>query len=111
MVFSSVNKFLLLFVVLIFASSPLMAQDPVYIANERGSQLIDSTMAMMNIRAERFNEEIGKVNALKALEVASLEKNIIPKNVQKIKDFLAYLDLYRSLSEQLMQATRDSLEK
>jgi len=94
----------------LFNVSLVHAQDPVDIANARGSALIDSTMASLNIRAQRFNEELSKVNALKALDVPSLAKDIIPKNKEKIKDFLNYLDVYRELSKQLMEATDDSVE-
>jgi len=95
--------------IVLFSTLSLYAQDPVDIANARGSALIDSTMASLNIRAQRFNEELAKVNALKALDVPSLTKDIIPKNKEKIKDFLDYLDVYRELSKQLMQATVDTV--
>jgi hypothetical protein len=100
----------LVFILVFFITvSSVQAQDPVDIASARASALIDSTMASLNLRAQRFNEELAKVNALKALEVSSLAKDIIPKNIEKIKDFLNYLDVYRSLSKKLMESTEDSV--
>jgi len=93
------------------ATGFLFAQEPVDIANSRGSSLIDTTMASLNIRAQRFNEELAKVNALKALDVPSLTKDIIPKNKEKIKEFLSYLDVYRQLSKQLMDGVEDSVNE
>ncbi|MDP4220774.1 MAG: hypothetical protein Q8896_10080 [Bacteroidota bacterium] len=101
---------LALVVITLFAgASPIRAQDDPDAINIRASHLIDSTMASLNIRAQRFNEELAKINALKPLEVSSLAKDVIPKNREKIKDFLSYLDLYRSLSSKMKQAIEDSV--
>ena len=92
-----------------FAISPLRAQDDPDALVIRASHLIDSTMASLNIRAQRFNEELAKVNALKPLEIASLAKETIPKNREKIKDFLSYLDVYRALSNKMSEEVEDSV--
>ncbi|MEP7235300.1 MAG: hypothetical protein ABI778_08390 [Ignavibacteriota bacterium] len=84
------------------------AQDSPDALNIRASRLIDSTMASVNIRAERFNEELTRVNAIKPLDAASLTKEVIPGNMEKVKDFLSYLDLYRSLCAKQRQEVVDS---
>jgi hypothetical protein len=101
----------ILFIVITSTAGLLKAQDPVDMANARGSALIDSTMGSLNIRAQRFNEELARVNALRALDVPSLAKDTIPKNKEQIKDFLNYLDLYRELSKQLQEAIEDSVKE
>lgn len=93
-----------------FITSPLSAQDDPDALVIRATHLIDSTMASLNIRAQRFNEELAKVNALKPLEVASLVKETIPKNREKIKDFLSYLEVYRSLSHKMNEEIEDSVK-
>jgi hypothetical protein len=105
--------FRFLFTILFFIGatgvSSVRAQDDPDGLNIRASHLIDSTMAMLNIRATRFNEELAKVNVLKPLDAASLTKEFIPKNEERIKDFLNYLDVYRSLSERQKQEVEDSV--
>jgi hypothetical protein len=101
----------ILFLLLTLGTSAIQAQDPVDIANARGSALIDSTMALLNIRAQHFNEELARINALKALDVPSLVKDSIAKNKEKIKDFLSYLDVYRELSKRYMDAVEDSVKQ
>ncbi|MEI8134501.1 MAG: hypothetical protein WCH46_05400 [bacterium] len=103
-------KFYSFFVAILLLPLVAQAQEPVDIANGRGSNLIDSTMASINIRAQLFNEQLAKVNAIKALDVPSLEKSVIPKNKETIKDFLSYLDVYRDLSKKMMSAIQDSLK-
>jgi DNA integrity scanning protein DisA with diadenylate cyclase activity len=99
-----------LFFTVILANS-LQAQGPVDIAADRASQLIDSTMSAVNLRAERFNEEIAKVNALKALDVPAFAKDTIKRNKEKIKDFLEYLEVYRSITNKLIDAVEDSVKE
>jgi hypothetical protein len=105
-------RFLSIAIVLVCVSegSSLRAQDDPDGLNIRASRLIDSTMAMLNIRAQRFNEELAKVNILKPLDAASLTKELAPKNEEMIKDFLNYLDVYRSLGERQRQEIEDSVK-
>lgn len=92
--------------------SSLHAQvDAVGEVSARASRLIDSTMASLNLRANRFNEELSKVNVLKPLDVASMTKEIIPGNKEKIKDFLNYLEVYRTLSDRQAADIEDSVKK
>ncbi len=95
-------------VILIFTFDALRAQDDPDALSLRASQLIDSTMASLNIRAQRFNEELAKINAVKPLEITSLAKEVVPKNREKVKDFLNYLEVYRSLSGKQRQEVEDS---
>ena len=103
--------FALILVVSVIGISPAHAQDDPDALNARASRLIDSTMAALNLRAQRFNEELLKVNAAKPLEVTSLVKDVIPKNRGKVKDFLDYLEVYRSLSAKLKREVEDSVNK
>jgi hypothetical protein len=103
-------RFLAVFFIVVFIATIVHAQDPVSAANDRGSNLIDTTIATINLRAERFNEEISRINGLKALDVPAFQKDTIKKNKQRIKGFLDYLDVYRALSSQLMKATEDSVK-
>ena len=93
-----------------FSAPSVHAQDDPNSLVVRASRLIDSTMASLNIRAQRFNEELAKANALKPLEVASLAKETIPKNREQLKDFLSYLDVYRTLSHKLQEDVEDSVK-
>jgi hypothetical protein len=88
--------------------SPARAQDSPDGLNVRASRLIDSTMAALNLRAQRFNEELAKINAVKPLDVSSLGKDVIPKNREKVKDFLGYLEVYRTLSAKQREEVEDS---
>jgi hypothetical protein len=106
MLLRSFFGFVLLFSAL--QASPARSQDDPDGLNVRASRLIDSTMAALNLRATRFNEELSKVNAAKPMETASLTKEAIPKNLAKIKDFLDYLDVYRNLSAKMKQDVEDS---
>jgi len=92
-----------------FALPKVFAQESPEALNVRASQLIDSTMASLNIRAERFNEELAKINAVKPLDVASIGKEVIPKNREKIKDFLNYLEVYRTLCAQQQKEIEDTV--
>ncbi len=95
--------------VLLLCTTTLHAQDDPDAIQIRASKLIDSTMASLNIRAQRFNEELASINATKPLEGTSLAKENIAKNREKINDFLSYLDVYRSLSQQLKEKVEDSV--
>jgi hypothetical protein len=97
-----------LFIFLCSVSS-IRAQDDPDALVARASRIIDSTMGSINIRAERFNEELAKVNATKPLEIASLAKDKIPKNKEVIKDFLSYLEVYHSLSNKMKEGIEDSV--
>ena len=88
----------------------IRAQDDPDALQARASRLIDSTMASLNLRAQRFNEELASINATKPLEGTSLSKENIAKNREKIKDFLSYLEVYRSLSEKLRAQIEDSVK-
>lgn len=103
------SLFVFIIIFFSFVISPVRAQDSPDALVIRASRLIDSTMASLNIRAQRFNEELAKVNALKPLEVASLAKETIPKSRENIKDFLSYLEVYRSLSHKLHEEIEDSV--
>ena len=99
---------LILFVSVI-GISQVRAQDDPDGLNIRASRLIDSTMAALNLRAQRFNEELAKINAVKPLDVTSLGKEVIPNNRGKVKDFLGYLEVYRSLSGKQKEEVEDSV--
>ena len=99
------------FVLFVFftGATPVRAQYDPDALNALGSQLIDSTMASLNIRAQRFNEELAKINALKPMDVTSLAKETIPKNRAKIKEFLSFLEVYRAESATLRQGIEDTV--
>ncbi len=102
---------LFVYIIVFFAItiSSARGQDSPDALVNRASQLIDSTETMLNIRAQRFNEEMVKMNALKPLEIVSLAKETIPKSREKIKDFLSYLEVYRSLSAKMKKEIDDSV--
>ena len=103
----------LLFIILFSCiGANLFAQqkDAVTIIADRSSALIDSTMSGLNVRANIFNAELNKVNALNPLDTLSLVPDTIKRNIGAIKDFLSYLDLYRSLSEKTLESIKDSVE-
>ncbi len=101
--------FVLILTVFVLGTTGARAQDDPDGLNVRASRLIDSTMAELNLRAQRFNEELAKINAIKPLDVTSLGKDVIPKNREKVKDFLGYLEVYRALSRQQKQEVEDSV--
>ena len=104
------RSFLAFFLVVSFiGTAQVRAQDDPDGLNVRASYLLDSTMAALNLRAVRFNEELDKINAVKPLDVSSLDNDMIPKNREKVKDFLEYLAVYRALSEKLKQTVEDSV--
>lgn len=83
--------------------------DPMEAMNHRASRLIDSSMQRLNLRAERFNEELGKINKARPLDPSMLSAEKIKENTGKINDFLAYLDVYRSLSANMRKEVDDSV--
>jgi hypothetical protein len=95
------------FFICIFTAVGVSAQTPVEV--DYALNLIDSTNALIKLRSDRFNEEITKVNSLNVLDVASLGKSILSKNAKKVKDFVDFLDVSRSLSRQSMHALEDSV--
>jgi hypothetical protein len=97
-----------LFFIIIFTAAVASAQTPVEV--DHALNLIDSTNAIVKLRSDRFNEEITKVNSLNVLDVSSLDKSVIPKNIKKVKDFIDFLDVSRSLSAHSMQALEDTVE-
>lgn len=85
------------------------SSDPQLAMNKRASALIDSTMQQLNLRAERFNEEVSKINRARPLDAGALTPEKITENIAKVKDFLEYLDVYRSLSAKSRQVVDDSV--
>ena len=94
---------------LLISTAAVHAQDDPDAIQLRASKLIDSTMASLNIRAKRFNQELAIINAVNPLETSSLTKENIAKTREKIKDFLGYLEVYRSLSVKLKEEMTDSV--
>jgi hypothetical protein len=84
--------------------------DPMEAMSTRASRLIDSVMAKLNLRSERFNEEMDKVNKAKALDPGSLDSVKLRKNILVLKDFLEYLEVYRSLSARMRSDVEDSIQ-
>ncbi|HYM21206.1 MAG TPA: hypothetical protein VEW28_09445 [Candidatus Kapabacteria bacterium] len=97
---------------LLAVSSSARAQhgDPLDAMNARASRLIDSTMSMINLRAERFNEELGKVNVVMRNGLATADSDKLRSNLAVIKNFLGYLDVYHSLSSHLKTQVEDSVQ-
>ncbi|MBS1904282.1 MAG: hypothetical protein JSS75_11305 [Bacteroidetes bacterium] len=91
------------------ASVAQQRNDPMEAMNHRASRLIDSSMQRLNLRAERFNEELGKINKARPLDPSMLSAEKIKENTGKINDFLAYLDVYRSLSANMRKQVDDSV--
>ena len=106
-----IRIFPLVFVIIcaIGISSP-RAQDSPDEVNYRASHLIDTTMSTLNVRFQRFNEELEKINAVKPLDVDSTTLLTVPMKRTKIKDFLNYLEVFRGLSTRLKQEIVDSVE-
>src|SRR2546421_9926679 len=101
----------IVFLFFLFGILPVAAQtDPLTAMNARALRLIDSTNARLNIRFGGFNEELGKINQLKPLDLDSNSKANIPATRQKIKDFLNYLDVFRTMSARLTEAISDSVQ-
>lgn len=101
---------LLLLVVLFFSSVSAQKKDPMAIMTSRASRLIDSTMGAINLRAERFNQELQIINLTKPLDATSLTPEKIASSIIKVKDFLNYLEVHRSLSVRLRKITDDSVK-
>ncbi len=93
--------------------TPLFAQekDAETLIGERSGALIDSTMNGLNRRATIFNSELGRVNALNPLDTNALIPDTIKRNIGAIKDFLSYLEVYRSVSTKTLQDVKDSVER
>jgi hypothetical protein len=100
--------FAFILLVSVLRISPAHAQNDPDALTARASRLIDSTMASLHFRAQRFNEELAKINAVNPLDIASHGKDVVPKNREKVKDFLGYLEVYRQLSGQQKQEVEDS---
>jgi hypothetical protein len=98
------------FLLLITSSGFAQHADPMEAMSGRASRLIDSVMAKLNIRSERFNEEMDKVNKAKAIDPVSLDSVKLQKNTVVLKDFLQYLDVYRSLSGHTKKEVEDSIQ-
>jgi hypothetical protein len=77
--------------------------------NHSAAKLIDSTMQMINLRADIFNEEVSKVNKLRPLEVENLTKEKVEANIPIIKSFLGYLDVYRATGDKEKLRIQDSV--
>jgi hypothetical protein len=77
--------------------------------NSSASKLIDSVMQTINMRADIFNEEVGKVNKLRPLEVENLSKEKVEANIPAIKEFLGYLEVYRVTSDKEKARIQDSV--
>lgn len=92
------------------AASVYAQGDPLLAVNARALRLIDSTNSMLNLRYQRFNEELEKVNALKPLDWDSTSIGKLPKTRETIKDFLNYLEVYRTLSGNLKKDVEDSVD-
>lgn len=92
--------------------TPVFAQkkDPMAMMTTRASRLIDSTMGAINLRAERFNQELQVINQTKPLDATSLTPEKIQSSITKVKDFLNYLEVHRSLSVRLRKMTDDSVK-
>ncbi len=101
---------LLLLVVLFFSSVSAQKKDPMAMMTSRASRLIDSTMGAINLRAERFNQELQIINLTKPLDATSLTPEKIASSIIKVKDFLNYLEVHRSLSVRLRKITDDSVK-
>jgi hypothetical protein len=98
-----------LLVLLFVGAASAQHVDPLEAMNHRASQLIDSTMSRLNLRAERFNEELAQINKARPLDASALTPETIAQNLAKVKDFLGYLEVYRSLSAKSRQTTEDSV--
>lgn len=104
--------FAFIIVVLSCNTKPFLAQvNPDEEVQMRAYTLIDSTISSLNIRTMRFNEELQKVNVIKKLDGSTLGKDVITENKQRIKDFLNYLEVYRTVSTRLKKDVEDSVEE
>ena len=101
---------LFLFAISIVSSVSAQKKDPMAMMTSRASRLIDSTMSAINLRAERFNQELQVINQTKPLDAASLTPEKIPISITKVKDFLGYLEVHRALSVRLRKMTDDSVK-
>lgn len=99
----------LLLLALTFGTASAQHVNPLDAMNHRASMLIDSTMQRLNLRAERFNEELSKINKARPLDASALTPEKIAENLTKVKDFLGYLDVYRTLSAKSRQTVEDSV--
>ncbi|HET9135528.1 MAG TPA: hypothetical protein VFO76_02735 [Candidatus Kapabacteria bacterium] len=105
------KKILLLLVIAVsFGASNSFAQaDGEKALVDRANRLLDSSMASVNVRAQRFNEEMSRVNQLKPFDSTSLTVEKIKSNRASLKEFLSYLEVYRSLSAKLLAQVDDSI--
>ena len=101
---------LFLFAISIVSSVSAQKKDLMTMMSTRASRLIDSTMSAINLRAERFNQELQVINQTKPLDAASLTPEKIPISITKVKDFLGYLEVHRALSVRLRKMTDDSVK-
>ncbi len=101
---------LFLFAISIVSSVSAQKKDLMTMMSTRASRLIDSTMGAINLRAERFNQELQVINQTKPLDAASLTPEKIPISITKVKDFLGYLEVHRALSVRLRKMTDDSVK-
>lgn len=76
---------------------------------DRATHLIDTAMKGLNLRAKIFNNELEKINALRPLDPDSF---ISPRNdtvISGIKDFVSYLEVYRTMSNATLASLKDSV--
>jgi len=100
----------IVFVVLGFQALAYAQPDAIMdMVNSSASKLIDSVMQTINLRADIFNEEVGKVNKLRPLEAENLSKERVDANIPVIKEFLGYLEVYRAASDREKKRIQDSV--
>lgn len=101
--------FLLIFSTILITAAQAQPDVVMDMVNGEAAKLIDSVMSRLNLRAEIFNDEIARVNKLRPLEAENLTKVKIEANIPIIKEFLSYLDVYRSVSDREKAAIADSI--
>ncbi len=97
------------FLALLFLASGLRAQGPMDEMNARAVHLIDTTMHTINQRSEHFNEELDKIHKRNLLDPSMLDSAHIVENIAKIREFLSYLEVYRTVSTKFREEVEDSV--
>lgn len=96
---------------IVFLSSSAIAQPSAeQMLADRATNLIDTAMRGLNLRAKIFNAELEKINALRPLDPDSFTPLRIDSVITGLKEFTSYLEVYRAMSNATLQTIKDSIE-
>lgn len=97
-------------IIVVFSSSAFAQPTPEQILGDRASNLIDTAMRGLNLRAKIFNNELEKINALRPLDPDSFTPLRMDSVITGLKEFTSYLEVYRAMSNATLKTIQDSIE-